>query len=136
MKVGLDQIDSLGGAEVLFHMVLELLHLISNQLDLNIQLFEFWAEIRIDDIVILFCFADIDTLLEHGLEFGELLECALQWIQNLRSDRVLLIHDIILKVLTQTLQSMDHVVNLHTVYKLCVVPQLGLNPVKLGIQFL
>ena len=80
VQVRLNEIDPLGSPKILLDMILELLHFISYELYLTIKLFELGTEFRVDDVVILLGFANIDALLEHGLQLGKFLKSAFQGI--------------------------------------------------------
>lgn len=49
---------------------------------------------------------------------------------------MVLVNDVLLEIAAQLLQSEDHVVDFHAVYKLRIVPQLCLYAVELGIELL
>jgi len=46
------------------------------------------------------------------------------------------VHHIFIQKPAQLLQSKNHIVDFHTIYKLSIIPQFCLNSVKLGIKLL
>ena len=47
---------------------------------------------------------------------------------------MIVVHDVLIKVLAELLESENHVVDLHTVNQLSIVPKFSLNSVEFGIK--
>ena len=61
MQIGFHQLHLLTSRQVLLHIDLELLHLLPNQTDLMVKLFQFRTEFWVYDVVVLLGFTDVDT---------------------------------------------------------------------------
>ena len=72
VHIRFNDVDRLVRSEVILHSASQLLHLLLDFIGLHINLLELRREIWIDDVVILLGLADIDALLEHGLQLSEL----------------------------------------------------------------
>lgn len=134
--MGLDQVHRLVAFEIILNLASEVLNLPLDLVDLGVDLAQVRTEPRIDDIVILFRFPDINALLEHLTKLGEVLKSPLELVQNLGPQRMVFIHYILIQVLAQLLQGEDHVVDLHTVDQLGIVSQFSLYSIEFGIKLL
>ena len=132
----LDQVHRLVGFEVILYLASKVLNLSLDLVDLGVDLAQVRTEPRIDNIVILFGFSDINTLLKHLSQLRKVLKSPLELVQDLASQRMLLIQHILIQVLAQLLQGEDHVVHFDTVYQLSIVSQFSLHSIELGIKLL
>ena len=121
VHVGIDNVDGLVGTEVVLNCLSQCLHLTLDSVDLSINLFELGAEVWVDDIVILLGLTDVDALFEHCLELSEFLKCGAERLNNLSSQGVIFLSDVLVEVTNQALQGVNHVVDLDAVDKLGVV---------------
>ena len=90
--------DWLVCAKIVLDCLTKLFHFSLHALDLLVDLFELRAELWVNDVVVLLGFADIDALFQHGLQLGEFLKCGIKRVDNLGSERVLLISHVLIKV--------------------------------------
>lgn len=129
-----NKVDRFVTSEVIFGLPPEILNLPLDFIDFGINLFEIRTELRVNDVVILLSFADIDTLLKHLTQFSKVFESSLELVKDLGTQGVMLIHHMLVQVTTQLLQCENHVVNLHTVNQLGIVSQLSLNSVEFCVE--
>jgi len=130
-----NKIDRFVASEVIFGLSPEILYLSLDLIDFSINLFKIRAELRVNNVVILFSFADINTLFKHLTQLSEVFEGSLQLIKDLGAQRVVLIHHMLVQVPTQLLQSEYHIVNFHTVNQLSIISQFGLYSIEFCIEF-
>ena len=112
----LHEIDGLVAPKVVLSLPPEILDFPLDLVDFCIDLFEIRTELRINDIVVLFGFSDINALLKHLFQLGEVLEGPFKLIKDLSAQWVMLIHHVLIQVSTQLLQCEYHVINLYTVH--------------------
>jgi len=136
MHLRLDQVNRLHAIKVISNFSSKILDLELDLADFCINLLEVRTELRINDVVILFGLAYIYALLEHLFQLRKVFEGALELIEDLGSQGMVLVHHVLIEVATQLLQGEDHIVNLHTIYQLGIVSQLGLHSVELCIKLL
>jgi hypothetical protein len=79
-------------------------------------------------------FPNINTLLKHLTQLGEVFKGSLELVKYLGAQRVVLIHHMLIQVSAQLLQGENHIVNLHTVNQLSIIPQLSLNSVEFCVE--
>lgn len=59
-------------AKVILNGLPKAFHFLLDSIDLLIDLLEFGRELRVDDVVVLLGFSNVDALFQHGLKFGKL----------------------------------------------------------------
>ena len=69
MHVRLNNRDRLVGTKIIVDGLSEFIHLSLDRVDLVIKFLQLRAEVRIDDVVILLGFPDVNALLKHGFSF-------------------------------------------------------------------
>jgi hypothetical protein len=74
MHLRFNEIDRFVASEVIFGLPPEILNLSLDFIDFRINLFKVRAELRVNDVVILFSFTDIDTLFKHLTQLSEVFE--------------------------------------------------------------
>ena len=57
-------------------------------MNFRVDSFEVGTELRVDDIVVLFGFADVNALLQHLPQLREIFKCRFKLIEYLSAERV------------------------------------------------
>ena len=109
------QRDRFIDSEIVVDLLPKHFHSLFDLCGLVIERLELWREVRIDDVIVLPRFSDVNTFLKHLLELAEFNERGLELLDHLYAKLVAVVDASVIQEPDERLQSVNHVVDFHAV---------------------
>ena len=136
MHLRVYQVDRLVAFQVILYSLPQVLDLLLDLVQIGVDVLELRTKSWVNDVIILPRLSNVYALLKHLSKLGEVIKSAFELVEDLRPYGVIVVHDVLIKVLAELLESENHVVDLHTVNQLSIIPKFSLNSVEFCIKLL